>query len=216
VNLTIPLQTLTDLADRPGELGGIGPVDPWLARDLARAAASHPKTSWCVTVTDDQGHAIGHGCARPQRPKRPQQPQPRIKRKRPRQDPRDGPSPDTGNTVSTVSTANTGSTGSTENTVSTGLALTATGQPGPPGGFGTWRLSTGIPGQPDLVVALEPVAIGDCDHRHETKGHDPGITLRHLTQIRHATCTAPGCRRPAAQCDFDHSVPYEAGGRTCA
>jgi hypothetical protein len=28
VNLTIPLQTLTELADRPGELGGIGPVDP--------------------------------------------------------------------------------------------------------------------------------------------------------------------------------------------
>jgi hypothetical protein len=63
--LTVPLATLLDLADRPGEIGGIGPVDPWLARDLAGAAARNPKTTWCVTVTDQHGHAIGHGCARP-------------------------------------------------------------------------------------------------------------------------------------------------------
>ena len=31
-----------------------------------RAAAGHPKTTWCVTVTDQDGHAIGHGCARPE------------------------------------------------------------------------------------------------------------------------------------------------------
>ena len=44
---------------------------------------------------------------------------------------------------------------------------------------------------------------------------DPGIKLRHLSQVRHATCTSPVCRRPAAQCDFEHNTPYEAGGRTC-
>jgi hypothetical protein len=38
VNLTIPLTTLLHLADRPGELAGIGPVDPGLARDLSAAA----------------------------------------------------------------------------------------------------------------------------------------------------------------------------------
>ena len=65
VNLTIPLATLLDLADRPGEIPGIGPIDPWLARDLARTAVSNPKSTWCVTVTDRHGHAIGHGCARP-------------------------------------------------------------------------------------------------------------------------------------------------------
>jgi hypothetical protein len=42
VTLTVPLATITGLADRPGELGGIGPVDPWLARGLARAAARNP------------------------------------------------------------------------------------------------------------------------------------------------------------------------------
>jgi hypothetical protein len=86
---------------------------------------------------------------------------------------------------------------------------------GPPGGYGYWRLSTGTPGQPDLAVAIEPVAVEECDHRHEAAGHDPGVMLRHLSQIRHATCTGPACRRPAAQCDFEHNEPYEAGGRTC-
>ena len=65
VNLTIPATNLLDLADRPGELAGIGPIDPDLARDLAAAAARNPRSTWCLTVTDSQGHAIGHGCARP-------------------------------------------------------------------------------------------------------------------------------------------------------
>ncbi len=39
--------------------------------------------------------------------------------------------------------------------------------------------------------------------------------LKYLTRIRYAECTAPGCRRPAAQCDYDHTIAYEAGGRTC-
>jgi hypothetical protein len=66
VTLTVPLGTAAGLADRPGELAGLGPIDPWLARDLAAAAAQNPKTTWCVTVTDQHGHAIGHGCARPE------------------------------------------------------------------------------------------------------------------------------------------------------
>jgi hypothetical protein len=66
VTLTVPLATVTGRADRPGGLAGIGPVDPWLARDLARAAARNPATTWCVTVTDEHGHAVGHGCARPE------------------------------------------------------------------------------------------------------------------------------------------------------
>src|SRR5579862_416120 len=66
INLTVTAATLLGLADRPGEIAGIGPVDPGLARDLAAAAAANPKTTWCVTVTDADGHAIGHGCAWPE------------------------------------------------------------------------------------------------------------------------------------------------------
>jgi len=57
ITLTAPLATLVGLANRPGELGSLGPVDPWLARDLATAAAANPRTTWCLTVTDSQGHA---------------------------------------------------------------------------------------------------------------------------------------------------------------
>ena len=48
-----------DRADRPaGRALRDRPVDPWLARDLAAAAARNPTTTWCVTVTDEQGHAV--------------------------------------------------------------------------------------------------------------------------------------------------------------
>src|SRR6202035_3907175 len=71
VTLTIPAATVTGLADRPGDLAGIGPVDPDLARDLAAAAARNPRSTWHVTVTDRDGHAVGHGCARPVRRRKP-------------------------------------------------------------------------------------------------------------------------------------------------
>ncbi len=77
------------------------------------------------------------------------------------------------------------------------------------------RLSTGAGGQRGLVVALDPIATGECDHRYEARGHDPGVKLRHLTQVRYATCTGPGCRRPSTQADFEHNIPYQAGGRSC-
>ena len=191
LNLTVPLATALGLADRPGEAGALGPVDPWLARDLVYGAAGNPKTTWCVTVTDEHGHAIGHGCARPV-PKGPRKP--RAKQQGPGHP--GGPDPPGGLDGKRFS-------------------FTATDDHGPAGGYGTWRLSTGIAGQRDMFIAIGPVATGQCDHRHQARGHDPGVLLRHLIEVRHATCTAPTCRRPASQCDFEHNIPYEAGGRTC-
>jgi len=186
--LTVPLADLTGMADRPGQMSGIGPIDPWLARDLATAAARNPRTSWCVTATGPQGHAAFHGCARPA-PKSHANRRKRGKRDKARAAAgaaRDGP----------------------------GFSFTREPRDGPPGGLGTWRLCTPGPG-PDLIVELHPLGTQDCDHRFAAKGHDPGVKLRHLAQIRHATCASPVCRRPAAQCDFEHNVPYESGGRTC-
>jgi hypothetical protein len=95
-----------------------------------------------------------------------------------------------------------------------GFDFTPASRDGPPGRYGTWRLRTPGPG-PDLIVTLEPLTTDPCDHRHQSAGHDIGTRLKHLTQVRHATCTSPVCHRPAAQCDLDHNTPYEAGGRTC-
>ena len=194
LHLTVPLTTLLDLADRPGEIPGLGAVDPALARDLAGAAAQNLKTIWCVTVTDEQGHAIGHGCAGPE-------PKGRAHPTR-----RDKPGPP----------GEHDPPGGLASARGPGFTFTAAAdQAGPPGGYGAWRLSTGIPGQRDLLVMFDPIATETCDHRYEASGHDPGVKLRHLSQIRHATCTGPGCRRPSTQADFEHNIPYEAGGRTC-
>ncbi|HEX5303428.1 MAG TPA: DUF222 domain-containing protein [Streptosporangiaceae bacterium] len=189
--LTIPLATLLDLADRPGQLSGT-PIDPWLARDLARAAAASPKTSWCVTATDPDGHAIWHACAGPA-------PKNHSKHARPaRRGKRGGPGPP--------------GTAAGPDRPGPGFSFTRTSRDGPPGSPGTWTLT--IHGR-EYQVTFDPLATESCDHRHEASGHDPGVKLRHLAQIRHATCTGPICRRPASQCDFEHNTPYEAGGRTC-
>jgi hypothetical protein len=68
-NLTFPLLTLLGLAERPGEAHGLGALDPALARDLAAAGAHHPASEFCVTITDERGYAIGHGCAKAPRGK---------------------------------------------------------------------------------------------------------------------------------------------------
>ena len=64
IDLTIPLATLLGPRRRPGESHGFGPLDPALCRALAALAAASPHTTACVTVTDHNGHAIGHGCLR--------------------------------------------------------------------------------------------------------------------------------------------------------
>jgi Domain of unknown function (DUF222) len=40
--------------------------------------------------------------------------------------------------------------------------------------------------------------------------------LRHLVQVRDGDCTFPPCTRHARDSDFEHAVPYDQGGRTCA
>ena len=67
----LPLATLLGLAERPGEGHGLGTLDPALCRALAATAARSPHTTVCVTVTDPDGIAIGHGCVKPGRLARP-------------------------------------------------------------------------------------------------------------------------------------------------
>jgi hypothetical protein len=180
INLTIPLATLLGLAERPGEAAGFGALDPALARTMAAAAATNPSTRWCMTVTDGQGHPVGHGCARRGRG------------------------------------AQANSTGPPANDPDRSApAFTRGPGPGPPGGYGAWRLGTGRDGPP-LTVDIEPVPVTNCDHRHETTAYEPGDRLRHLVEIRDGECTWPPCRRAARRSDFEHAIPWQQGGRTCA
>jgi Domain of unknown function (DUF222) len=160
INLTASLTTLLGLDNQPADVAGFGPVDPELARELAALAAAHPASRYCVTITGDDGRAIGHGCVRgrtgPPDPAR-------------APDPASPPDP----------------------SVQPGQALRS------------------------FTVRIEPLASEPCEHRHQEPGYQPSRRLQHLVTARTPTCTAPGCRWPAARCDIDHTVPYDQGGRTC-
>ncbi len=63
INLIVPLRDLAGFGDEPGQLAGFGPITGSTARQLANDALDQPGVRWCVTVTNDQGQAVGHGCA---------------------------------------------------------------------------------------------------------------------------------------------------------
>ncbi len=85
----------------------------------------------------------------------------------------------------------------------------ATAGPGPPPGIRPqdW---TGR-----LHITMTPIARGTCGHDHAEPGYRPSRKLQHLVKVRNARCTAPGCERPAARCDLDHTIAWQQGGLTC-
>jgi hypothetical protein len=62
---------------------------------------------------------------------------------------------------------------------------------------------------------MTPITRGTCGHDYAEAGHRPSRKLQHLIRTRNARCTAPGCGRPAARCDLDHTIAWEQGGLTC-
>ena len=62
VTITVPWATFQGRSETPGDAGGFGLVDADDARDLAAAAARHPRTRWCVTALNPDGTAAAHGC----------------------------------------------------------------------------------------------------------------------------------------------------------
>ena len=149
VTITIPWSTYVGRSETPGQADGHGVLDGDDVRDLAAAAARHPRTRWCVTALNPDGTAAAHACLPGRHPPH-----------------------------------------------------------APPG--------TGPPGfAPVLKTPLIPVARGPCDHAHGEAGYHPSRKLQHLIRARSATCTAPGCTRPAARCDLDHTDAWDEGGPTC-
>jgi hypothetical protein len=193
VNLTMPLASWLGLSDAPGNVAGYGPLDADDSRAIADALAARSGTRWCLTLTDSHGRPVAHGCARA------------------------GPPGAQG----------TGSRGGP--TGSPGDRSAGSPRDGPADSPGDRPADsprdgprTGAPGEPEArasgktwTFSLTFLTGGDCDHARETAVYRPSAGLRHLIEIRHATCTYPGCRRPAARCDADHTVAYHRGGRTC-
>ena len=205
INVTVPLSTLLGTSGTPAEVAAFGPVDAELARELARAAGMHPATRWCVTVTGQHGQAVGHGCARG-RHSAPEHPP-----AGPEGPAHDGPAPDSPGPHDPAGEEATQDgprgIGPAPDRPARGRAVPAE-QLDPLNPLARAFLQR-------LRIRITPLAAGTCDHRNEEPGYKPSRLLRHLIEARTATCTAPGCRRPAAQCDQDHTIPYQAGGRSC-
>jgi hypothetical protein len=237
LDLVLPLATLLGLAERPGESHGLGPLDPGLCRELAVAAVGSPWTRLCVTVTDAEGIAIGHGCARPPRDTKAGTPgragQPVGTR---HGTPTGLVLPAQANLTITAarltelataapptppappgSPGSPGPAGSADEPRPPGQpswTLIRVSGPGPSNEFGTWALT--LPDGRQLTVVLESMPTYDCDHRHQSHAYQPNDRLRHLVQVRDYTCTFPTCNRHAKESDFEHAVPYDQGGATCA
>ena len=216
INVTVPLSTILGLSDTPGEVAAFGPIDADVTRDLIHAAGFHPATRWCVTVVGPDGQAVGHGCAH-------------GRHRAPAFTPHgDGDPPSDGSPPGGDGSPPGGGAGPPGSGDGPGGSRT----PGNGGGKGGSRDRPGEsaprPVSPlpalnlqastfiqRLGVRVTPLAAGTCDHRNQEPGYTLSPRLRHLIAARTVCCTAPGCRRPAARCDFDHTIPYQAGGRSC-
>jgi hypothetical protein len=221
-DLVIPLATLLGLAERPGEGHGLGPLDPDLCRALAALAVRSPHSTVCVTVTDREGIAIGHGCARLAK-KQQSGLVNRIARAPISSDDTLTALPARANlTIPAARLTELARSGAPPGRAPWSFARNRdqdrdqdqASDPGPSGGFGRWILT--LPDGRDLDLDLGPVPTYTCDHRHESHAYQPNDKLRHLVQIRDGECTFPPCSRHARETDFEHAVPYDKGGRTCA
>jgi hypothetical protein len=207
INLTVPLGTWVGLSRSPGEVPGFGPLDAEDSRALARAMAAHPRTRWCLTITDHTGRPIAHGC---------------VPRRRGPPGPDPGP-PGPGPGTSGLKVSAGPGPGTSGLKVSAGpgpgtSGLKVSAGPGP----GTSRLKVSAgPGPAARIAAwvagtpLQWLETGQCAHRRESASYRPPPGLQHLIRIRQQLCVFPGCGRAARRCDLDHTLAYHRGGRTC-
>ena len=202
VNLTMPLSTWLGLLNSPGEVAGFGPLAADDSRQLGMAMAGHPQTRWCVTLTGADGRPVAHGCARPgcgvPGPPPGTRPPPRQGQGPLEQRPKPpGPTP-------------------------APPAPPAHGPRSPAQGSAPLARDPVPTSEEDADVAAWLASIpmkrfesAECAHLRQSAAYRPPPSLRHLIGVRQQVCAFPGCRRPASQCDFDHTTPFQRGGPTC-
>jgi hypothetical protein len=235
VHLTLPLATWLGRSDAPGHAAGYGPLDATDSRALADALAAHAGTKWCLTITGPDGRPVAHGCARAGPPAGSRDHPSTGSRAGPPASDRPSSEPGDGPPASDRPSSGSGAKASASDRLSAGSCAGASASGRPSGGSGggppaSDRPPTRSRAGPDAgasnrpltgspagawTFTLTPLDGGRCDHAWETAAYRPSDALRHRVNIRHATCVFPGCRRPAAQCDADHTIAYERGGPTC-
>lgn len=66
----------------------------------------------------------------------------------------------------------------------------------------------------DLAVIATLRPLNQTPDAPAEPGYRPSRALADFVRARDLTCRAPGCSRPATECDLDHTVPYADGGAT--
>ena len=68
----------------------------------------------------------------------------------------------------------------------------------------------------DLAASAKLVPLIHPGDAPPEPGYVPSAALADFVRCRDLTCRWPGCDRPAAECDVDHTIPFAAGGLTHA
>jgi hypothetical protein len=209
IRLLAPWRTLAGLAAEPGELSWFGVITPGQARELAAAAARDRTARWQVIVTDDAGRALEIADIR----------RPRTRR---------GTAPGLTEEVTLTITASLAATLARNpdlpETIRQMLARREPDASDNPGTDGeplislltdTITIANQAAAEAELRARLDTAA-GGCAHTGEIASYTVGGKLRRWITIRDRTCRNPMCRRRATQCDLDHTIPYDKGGRSCS
>ena len=235
--LSVPWRTLAGRCDEPGQLTRMGAVAAGVVRELAQAAATDATCEWRVIVTDAGGQVIT--VRRTRSPGLPRggsgdPPRPGVLGRITVTVPITilaEPSPAEGLAAgSTLNTALQGivsvaraavreasqATGSA-NARSNGTGSASSGGPstdGPStGGRNAGGRSTG--GDAASGEGTSSDSTNACTHEAAVPGYRIPDRMRAVIEARDQDCGFPICRRPATQCDLDHTVPYDQGGLTC-
>ncbi|HME17368.1 MAG TPA: HNH endonuclease signature motif containing protein [Mycobacterium sp.] len=68
----------------------------------------------------------------------------------------------------------------------------------------------------ELAASAKQVPLVHRANADPEPGYAPSKALADFVRCRDLTCRWPGCDRPAADCDLDHTIPYARGGPTHA
>jgi hypothetical protein len=68
----------------------------------------------------------------------------------------------------------------------------------------------------ELAASAKQVPLVHPANAEPERGYTPSKALADFVRCRDLTCRWPGCDRPAADCDLDHTIPYARGGPTHA
>jgi hypothetical protein len=201
--LSVPWRTLAGLSGQPGQLGRIGPVVAAVARDLAGAAVADPSCEWRIIVVGARGQPLA--VTRIRSPGRPR-PSPAHP-----PDPPDSPLP--GPLSQVIVTVPSG--WRSGQVASRGDDTSGDKESSRKHGRLPLALQRVLAAAAACDPGDSPSADSACTHARSVTGYRVPPRLRAFVEARDQDCGYPTCRRAAASCDMDHTIPYHLGGLTC-